>query len=141
MVLFSRLQRWQRKSAFWLKPLLLQRMLYAFSRKNKVFYKISGIDRYPSSCLRITSCKLHSLYLQPFLIFRNLSPTITKQEVEAMCKVNKKRLFVRVLINDQAIKSNLKHVFLALSWIPAGSHCRPIAGASLVQARMDHLRA
>ena len=31
------LQRWQRKSAFWLKPLLSKQMLYAFSRKNKVF--------------------------------------------------------------------------------------------------------
>ena len=25
-------------------------MFYAFSRKNEVFYKISGIDRYLSSC-------------------------------------------------------------------------------------------
>ena len=28
-------------------------MFYAFSRKNKVFYKISGIDRYLSSCILI----------------------------------------------------------------------------------------
>ena len=35
---------------FWLKPLLIKEMFYAFSRKNKVFYKISGIDRYLSSC-------------------------------------------------------------------------------------------
>ena len=38
---------------FWLKPLLIKEMFYAFSRKNKVFYKISGIDRYLSSCYLI----------------------------------------------------------------------------------------
>ena len=32
---FNRLQRWQRKRGFWLKPLLLKQMLYAFSRKKR----------------------------------------------------------------------------------------------------------
>ena len=57
------LKRWQRKSTFWLKPLLLKQMLYAFSRKNKVFQKISGIDRYLSSCnstSRVTSIRQFS---------------------------------------------------------------------------------
>ena len=35
---------------FWLKPILIKEMFYAFSQKNKVFYKILGIDRYHSSC-------------------------------------------------------------------------------------------
>ena len=35
---------------FWLKPLLIKEMFYAFSRKNKVFHNISGIDLYLSSC-------------------------------------------------------------------------------------------
>ena len=35
---------------FWLKPLHIKEMFYAFSQKNKVFYEISGIDRYLFSC-------------------------------------------------------------------------------------------
>ena len=51
---------------FWLKPLLIKEMFYAFLRKNKVFYKISGIDRYLSSCALINQQTLNGFRLAGF---------------------------------------------------------------------------
>ena len=43
----------KKQSLFGSYTLLIKEMFYAFLRKNKVFYKISGIDRYLSSCSTI----------------------------------------------------------------------------------------